>query len=202
MDTLRLACATDARAIADIYAPSVVDSPISFELVAPTEGEMAQRIADFGSYAPWLVLERAGEICGFAYASRHQERPAYQWSVNASVYVHPKWCREGVGRRLYESLFALLDLQGFVAVHAGITLPNPASVGLHEAMGFRPVGVYSKVGYKAGAWHDVGWWQLRLRELPDHVAPSPPRTMTELQSDAAWDVALRDGFVHRSGNSK
>jgi phosphinothricin acetyltransferase len=153
----------DAAAIAAIYAPSVVESAISFEVAAPTASEMAERVASVLGYAPWLVCEVEGEVSGYAYASRHRERAAYQWCLDAAVYVSAAHQRAGIGRALYTTLFALAKLQGYYAVHAGVTLPNPASVGLHEALGFQRVGVYPKVGYKQGAWRDVGWWQLELR---------------------------------------
>ena len=170
---IRLAtAASDAGAAAAIYAPYVTGAVISFEAVPPSAEEMASRIASTLSYAPYLVYEKDGEVLGFAYAARHRERAAYRWSVDVSVYVHERTHRQGVGRALYTSLFALLRLQGFYAAHAGITLPNPRSVGLHEAVGFVPVGVYRSVGFKRGGWHDVGWWELTLQ--PHASAPGEP----------------------------
>ena len=116
---------------------------------------------------PYLVAaprEDLSRILGFAYAAQFRDRPAYQWSCEVTAYVRSGRRRGGVGRALYTSLFALLRLQGYVRAYAGITLPNPASVGLHEALGFAPVGVYGACGYKCGAWHDVGFWQIVLRE--------------------------------------
>lgn len=172
MRQIRLAEARDGAALAAIYAPSVADSPASFELVPPDAAEMARRVSASLPFAPWLVLEEGAELLGYAYASRHREREAYQWSVDVAVYVRADQHRRGVGRALYTVLFDLLRDQRFHAAHAGITLPNPGSVGLHEALGFRPVGIYPKVGYKDGAWRDVGWWQLEL--LPRRDAPPPP----------------------------
>ena len=195
MSTIRLARSEDAAAIGAIYAPFVTDTSTSFELTAPTVGEVASRVESTLSYAPWLVWEEDGDVLGFAYASKHRERAAYRWSVDVSVYVHGKARRRGLGRALYTSLFALLRLQGFYAAHAGITLPNPASVGLHESLGFRPVGVYRKVGFKMGAWHDVGWWQLPLRErLDSGPEPAPPRSVAEAQQDPGWAEALAAGL--------
>ena len=99
-------------------------------------------------------------MVGYAYAGRHRSREAYQWSVEVSVYVAENQHRRGVGRALYTSLVECLRLQGFFHAYAGITLPNPASVGLHESLGFQPVGVYKDVGYKLGQWHTVGWLEL------------------------------------------
>ena len=188
---IRLAGPGDAAAVAAIYAPYVTGASTSFEYVPPDAAEIASRIASTSSYTPYLVLESDGEVLGFAYASKHRERAAYQWSVDVSVYVHDRAHRRGVGRALYESLFALLRLQGFYSAHAGITLPNPASVGLHEALGFRPVGVYRSVGFKHGAWHDVGWWQLPLRERTG--TPDPPRPLAEAQRDPGWAASLAAG---------
>ncbi len=188
MDIVRLAHAGDAAAFAAIYAPSVTDAATSFELTVPSASEMAERIAKLSPYAPWLVLVRDGEIAGFAYASRHRERAAYQWSVDTSVYVRADQRRTGVGHTLYRVLLDLLRVQGFYAAHAGITLPNPSSVALHERMGFARIGVEPSVGYKLGAWHDVAWWQLALR--PRTGAPSAPLTVQEAQTWRRWTEAL------------
>jgi len=99
-------------------------------------------------------------------------RLAYRWSADVSVYLAESAHRRGIGRALYEKLFGLLEQQGFRTLCAGISLPNDASVGLHEALGFVPVGIYHNVGFKHGAWHDVGWWQREL--LPPSVPPPEP----------------------------
>jgi phosphinothricin acetyltransferase len=170
--SIRLANERDAEQVAAIYAPNVTDTIISFESEPPSTDETSRRIEGTLERYPWLVCERRGRVLGYAYAGAHRSRAAYRWSVDVSAYVHGEARRVGVGRALYASLFAALDLQGFYNAYAGIALPNSASVGLHEAMGFRPVGVYQGVGYKMGAWHDVGWWHLPLRErVPD---PNPP----------------------------
>jgi glutamate/tyrosine decarboxylase-like PLP-dependent enzyme/L-amino acid N-acyltransferase YncA len=186
--TIRLATPADAAAIASIYGPAVRDTPISFEVEPPDAEAMATRIASTLEVAPWLVCEEAGEVLGYAYGCRHRDREAYRWCADVSVYVREGLQRSGVGRALYGALLPLLALQGFRAAHAGITLPNPASVGLHEAVGFRLVGVYPKVGWKLGAWHDVGWWQL---ELGDRTAPPETlRTLAEVRGDPRWAAAL------------
>jgi phosphinothricin acetyltransferase len=187
--TLRLARAADAAALAAIYRPRVEGSAISFELVAPDAAEMARRVAATLPVLPWLVCAGADDqAVGYAYAARHRDRAAYQWSVDVSVYVRDDRRRIGVGRALYGRLFEILRLQGFRAAHAGITLPNPGSVGLHEALGFRPIGVYRAVGYKFGAWHDVGWWQLDLR--PPAPDPPPPRPLADVLADPGAKAAL------------
>jgi phosphinothricin acetyltransferase len=151
-------------------------SATSFEEAAPNEAEMADRIARTLSTHPWLVAEGNGELLGYAYACRHRERPAYRWSTDVSVYVDERQWRRGVGRRLYEVLFEHLRRQGFRTACAGITLPNAASVALHERLGFVPIGVYRQIGWKADAWRDVGWWQLDLigEETEPPAGPLPP----------------------------
>jgi L-amino acid N-acyltransferase YncA len=163
----------DAAACAAIYAPYVEDSVISFETQAPSAPEMAERIEAIGATHPWLVAERNGGVAGYAYASPHHARAAYRWAADVTVYVDAAHQRSGVGRALYEALFELLRAQRFWIACAGITLPNDPSVGLHEALGFVPVGVYRNIGWKDGSWHDVGWWQLDLGDLPQAPPPEP-----------------------------
>jgi phosphinothricin acetyltransferase len=172
----------DASACAAIYAPYVSDSAVSFEEKAPTAGEMARRIGQISATHPWLVVEHDGKVAGFAYASPHRERAAYRWAADVAVYVHSAHHRSGLGRQLYEALLDLLRRQRLHIACAGIALPNAASVGLHEALGFEPVGVYRNIGFKAGAWRDVGWWQLQLNR-PDGT-PSEPLSTQDAQDRA------------------
>ncbi|MBV9788020.1 MAG: N-acetyltransferase [Chloroflexi bacterium] len=188
--TIREATPDDAAQIQAIYAPIVSTTTISFELEPPSIDEIRRRILHTSPKLPWLVCERDG-ILGYAYASQHRSRAAYQWSVDVSVYVHEQARRMHIGRALYTALFKILALQGFFNAYAGIALPNPASVGIHESLGFVPVGVYRGVGYKLGAWHDVGWWQLSLQPRTDD--PAPPRTLDAIRGSAAWDEALSAG---------
>jgi phosphinothricin acetyltransferase len=187
---IRFATTADGEAVAAIYRPFVEGTAVSFELEPPGAAEMGRRIEATLPALPWLVLDRDG-VQAYAYASRHRDRAAYRWSVDSSVYVASGRRRKGVGRALYTALFALLRAQGFRAVHGGVTLPNPGSVGLHEAMGFRPVGVYGAVGHKLGGWHDVGWWQLSLR-APE-PSPAEPRPLADLRDSAAVRDALLAG---------
>jgi phosphinothricin acetyltransferase len=165
--------ARDAAACAEIYAPFVTGSAVSFEEEAPSAEQLAARIATYSERYPWLVADHAGAVAGFAYAGAHRARAAYRWAVEVTVYVHPEHRRQGVGRRLYETLLPLLTRQGLTLAIAGITLPNPASVALHEAVGFEPVGVYRRVGFKAGTWRDVGWWQRPLADPGPGTPPDP-----------------------------
>jgi phosphinothricin acetyltransferase len=180
----------DAQAVAGIYAPFVSDSATSFEAVAPDAAEIRKRIAERTPRYPWLVFEAGGNVLGFAYASQHRSRHAYQWSTDVSVYIDESARNQRVGRALYTALFELLRRQGYFNAYAGITLPNPGSVRLHESMGFSMVGVYSRVGFKFGRWHDVVWLQLRLSEKPEPAAePSSPE---KLLNDPAVLAFLTD----------
>jgi phosphinothricin acetyltransferase len=172
----------DGAACAEIYAPHVDGSVTSFEQTAPSAAEMAARIERTAATHPWLVAESGGEVVGYAYACRHRERHAYRWAVDVSVYVAAGQRGRGVGRRLYEALFERLRAQRFQVACAGITLPNEASVALHERLGLEAVGVSRRIGWKQGAWRDVGWWQLELlpagedrpaEPLPPSLAPPP-----------------------------
>jgi phosphinothricin acetyltransferase len=171
--TVRTAAISDAEAVAAIYAPYVLETAISFEEAAPSDAEMARRIADTLPTHPFLVFEEDGRVLGFAHASPHNARAAYRWSANVTVYAAVGAHRRGVGRALYSSLLATLRRQGFHALFAGIALPNEKSVGLHEAMGFVHLGAYREVGFKFGRWHDVGYWRLGLSDGPPATEPTP-----------------------------
>jgi len=168
---LRLADPADGERLAAIYAPAVTERATSSELTPPDAAEMARRVAALGARTPWLVAEEGGLVVGYAYASPHRDRPAYQWSVEVSAYVDSGVHRAGQGRALYSALFRILAAQGFVNAYAGITLPNPASVGFHQAMGFEEIGVYRGVGYKFGRWHDVVWMHRPLAPRLADVKP-------------------------------
>jgi phosphinothricin acetyltransferase len=175
MITIRFATPENDRQILDIYSPIVLDTPISFEYEVPSVQEMRGRIEKTLVHFPWLVCDFDGVAAGYAYAGQHRVRAAYQWSADVSVYVHSDYRRHGIGRALYTALFELLVLQGYYNTYAGITLPNPASVGLHESVGFKPLGVYHAVGYKHGQWYDVGWWERPLQ--PRTLEPKAPRSI-------------------------
>jgi len=159
----------DANACASIYAPYVTDTVISFEYEPPSEREMAERMR--AAYV-WLVADDGQRPVGYAYGSRHQQRAAYRWSADVAIYIDRDYHRAGVGRALYAQLFERLRDVGLWTLCAGVTQPNAASDGLHRAMGFTEVGVYRRIGFKAGAWQDVRWWQLDLR--PGESDPPAP----------------------------
>ena len=160
---VRLATEDDAEGMLAIYAPVVRETAISFELEPPSVEEFRGRIRATLSGHPWLVCEIDGVIAGYAYASEYKSRAAYRWSVETTVYVSAHFRRRGVGRAVYSALLERLRALGFYNALAAIALPNDASVGLHESLGFKHLGTMRNVGFKLGGWHDVGWWQLELR---------------------------------------
>jgi L-amino acid N-acyltransferase YncA len=188
---IRVATTDDAPGILAIYAPYCLSSHVSFEIEAPSEEQITQRITHVTNQFPWLVGEIDGEVAGYVYASSHRERAAYRWAVDVAVYVGDAHLRRGLGRALYTSLFAMLREQGYFQAYAGIALPNAGSVGLHEALGFRPVAVFPKVGYKLGRWRDVGWWQLQLQ--PEIENPPDPRPFNAIRDSQSVTAVLAEG---------
>lgn len=164
--TVRAAGDADAGALLAIYTPFVEHTTVSFETVAPTREEFAARIRKCTAQWAWLVAECGGAIAGYASASAHRERAAYRWSVETSAYVDPRFRRRGIATTLYRELFARVTDLGYCNAFAGVALPNDASLALHRGLGFEPIGVFRRVGYKFGAWRDVAWFQRRLREEP------------------------------------
>ena len=172
----------DAGEVAALYAPYVTDSFVSFENQPPDEAEMRLRIESGGELYPWLTArDEAGALLGFASASAFRARHAYRFTVETSVYLAPEAQGQGLGRRLYEGLLPLLERQGFTQAIAAISLPNPASIALHERAGFAPAGVYRDVGFKLGGWRSVGLWQRPLAPLTP--SPREPRPYREVWSD-------------------
>jgi phosphinothricin acetyltransferase len=170
--TIRDATVRDAEACAAIYAPYVTGTTISFETVPPTVAELARRIETAQRTHAWLVSEEDGQVLGYAYGGPFKARAAYRWSCEVSVYVAAGRHRSGAGRALYEALFDRLAARGYRTVVAGMTLPNDASEGLHKAMGFEPVGVYRRIGWKDGGWYDVAWAQRAIGD--DTEPPTEP----------------------------
>ena len=170
---IRDAGPADAARCAEIYAPYVLGTTVSFETEPPSVEEMAGRIFAAQARHAWLVLEDGGTVTGYAYGGPFMARAAYAWSTAVSVYVDEARWRSGAGRALYGELFERLAGRGLRMALAGITLPNAASVGLHRALGFEPVGTYRRVGWKQGAWRDVLWLQRPLAE--DDGPPEPLR---------------------------
>ncbi len=153
-----------------IYAPFILSTPVTFELKIPSVEAFASRIGEISAKYPWLVAEKDGVILGYAYGSPHRSRAAYQWSVEVSAYLAPEARRQGVGTALYDRLFAELRELGYVNAYSGVVIPNEASTAFHQALGFTLVGIYHRIGYKLGRWHDTAWYELRLSE----PAGTPP----------------------------
>lgn len=176
---IRLAAAGDAAALAAIYAPYVSDTTVSFETEPPDAAEMAARIEAGGDLYPWFVAcGEADEPLGYASAGAFRTRRAYRFTVETSVYLARGAEGRGLGRRLYETLLATLEAQGFAQAIGAISLPNPASVALHEKLGFVETGIYRDVGFKLGLWVSVGLWQKPLAALAEQ--PAEPRPYADV----------------------
>jgi L-amino acid N-acyltransferase YncA len=186
---LRLALPADAAQIAAIYGPFCLETAVSFETAAPNEGQMRERISSLTQRYPWLVaVSELGDVLGYAYAGKHRERAAYRWSIDFTAYLAPEAKRRGIGTALYHALLKICQSSGYYRAFAGITLPNEASVRLHEKIGFRAIGVYRRVGFKLGRWHDVGWWSLDLR--PEEDEPTEPRSIAEIVASGELEEIL------------
>ena len=178
MIEVRIAKVSDAQAILDIYTPYIHYTAYTFETEMPSVAQFQKRIETNLLKFPWIVCKVNDLIAGYAYASTHREREAYQWSCESSVYVHELFKGKGIGRILYQILFDLLMIQGLRNVYAGITLPNEVSVRIHEKCGFEQFAVYNNVGYKLNSWHKVGWWRLHLNDYD--LNPAPPIMFSNL----------------------
>ena len=185
---IRLIKEADVVAVRDIYSHYVEHTIISFEYETPGLEEYTQRVNTNTEKYPWLVCLYDNKVIGFTYGSTHRYRTAYQWSPESTIYLHPDFHTKGVGKILYETLFALLRLQGYYNVFAGVALPNEKSVGFHKAMGFEDIGIFSKVGYKNGNWHDTYWFQLHLNE--HHIDPPTPKNLEETKNLEAFQSVL------------
>ncbi|MBN1785381.1 MAG: N-acetyltransferase [Candidatus Methanofastidiosa archaeon] len=189
---IRLAVREDAPGALAIYRPFVEGTAVTFETETPGIEAFGDRIEGVNAEAPWLVCTKGRDVAGYAYAGRHRVREAYRCSRELSVYVDAEHRNRGIASGLYTSLIRLLYLQGYCNALAGITLPNISSVKFHESMGFKYVGTYHKVGFKLGQYHDVGWWELFLRQ-PGHV-PSEPMGTRELVDSREGLNALQSGM--------
>jgi L-amino acid N-acyltransferase YncA len=188
---IRFAEPHDASGVLAIYGPFCESSTASFEITAPTTEQMAERIALVSRQYPWLVCDVDGRVAGYVYACRHRERAAYCWAVEVTAYMAADYRRCGLGRALYTSLVSILRQQGYFKAFAGITLPNEASIRLHEAMGFEPIGAYRGVGYKLGQWLDVGWWKKSLQA--ERIDPALPQPIGAVRESEAVVAALAEG---------
>jgi L-amino acid N-acyltransferase YncA len=185
---IRLAEEKDGAAMRAIYAYYVEHTHVSFEYTAPDDGEFLSRIQATVAEFPWLVCLHGGQVIGFAYAHKHRVRDAYQWSPESTIYLASGFHTKGIGRVLYETLFAILRVQGYHHVFAGVALPNEKSVAIHQRLGFEQIGVFRKVGYKNGKWYDTQWFQLHLQPQAD--VPVTPRKLPLMQHAAEFTTIL------------
>ena len=188
---IRLATEADAGQMLAIYGPVVRDTVISFEEEPPSLDEFRGRIRTVLERMPWLVSEIGSQLAGYAYATPFRTRPGYRWTTEWTVYVHPAHHRRGVGRALYTALLACLRAQGYSTAVAVIALPNPASVALHESLGFRRTGTLERIGFKHGRWIDDGVWQLDIQ--PSLDSPAEPVPLGDFLDTPQWREALESG---------
>ena len=177
--TIRFVSSADAQQILNIYEPFVLNTATSFETNVPPLSEFQERIKSYSSLAPWLVAELDGQIVGYAYATAHRSRGAYQWSQETTVYIHPDFRKRGIAQTLYEQLLSALKSQGFCKALAIITLPNEPSVNFHQKLGFKHIGEMKNIGFKFDRWHTTSWWDLDLQQL-GHV-PSAIKPMESIK---------------------
>lgn len=185
---IRLATEDDSEALLNIYGDYIKNTSITFETEVPLPEVFRNRIAEVLEMFPWLVCEINGQVVGYAYASKHRVRAAYQWSVDVSVYIHPDFHGKHIATALYTALFQLLKLQGFYSVYAGVCLKNIKSTMFHQSFGFQPIGIYHNVGYKLGEWHDVQWNELSLMDY--NKPPMKPKTIFEIQTSKEFQEVM------------
>lgn len=185
---IRMATEFDSASILEIYAPFISDSIITFEGKLPTDAEFRKRITDVIKKYPWLVYEVNGKIIGYAYASQYNNRCAYDWSVDYSIYINPDFHRKGIATALYNTLTQLLKLQGYYNAYVGIALPNTKSESFHQAFGFKPIGVYHNVGYKLNGWHDVMGLEYTIVE--HSMRPLKPKMINEIKDSIEFNKII------------
>ncbi|GHE62922.1 GNAT family N-acetyltransferase [Roseivirga thermotolerans] len=178
--SIRIVKLSDAAPMLSIYSPIVQETATSFELTPPPLEEFEQRILTYGTKAPWLVAEENGVVTGYAYATDHRSRKAYQWNQEVTVYVHPNHRNKGIARKLYLQLLHMLQAMNYCKAIAVITVPNQASIGFHQALGFRHIGEMKNVGYKLGRWHTTSWWDLDLHQ--SDASPQPLKSLQDILS--------------------
>jgi L-amino acid N-acyltransferase YncA len=160
---IRQATEADTPALAAIYNHYIAHTIVTFEETPVAAGEMARRLADVQAGAfPWLVALDGPRLLGYAYATPWRPRSAYRFSAEVTVYLESGATGRGVGSALYGALFPMLEARGIHVVMGGISLPNDASVALHEKFGMRKVAHFAEVGFKFNHWVDVGYWQRTL----------------------------------------
>ncbi|MEM1134520.1 MAG: N-acetyltransferase family protein [Bacteroidota bacterium] len=180
--SIRLASEEDITGILEIYNPIVVSTPISFEYEVPSDKTLKERFFKKYKHYPFIVGLQDNRLTGYAYASPHRERTAYQWAVETSIYVHPKYKNKGFATCLYTSLLKILKVLGYFNAYAGIVTPNKASEAFHQSMGFKHIGTYSGIGFKLDKWHNVNWWEYEIqRKITNPDTPKSIVTFSDIQ---------------------
>jgi phosphinothricin acetyltransferase len=179
---IRLITPNQAQAALDIYAYYVNNTSITFETVVPSLEQFSKRIEDVTKNYPWLVCMQDGKMVAYAFAKMHRPTGAYLWSPEVTIYVANDFQGKGIGRKLYEALFAVLKLQGFYTVFAGVVMPNLKSIGLHQALGFEEIGLFKNIGFKLGSWHSAQWFQKSLGQT--ELIPKQPKSILEISGSA------------------
>lgn len=178
---IRMATLEDCERILEIYAPYVLETTVSFETQVPSVEEFRDRMKGIQEQYPWLVCEVDGKIAGYAYASKHAQRAAYQWSVDVSIYLDESYHRMHIATELYQAVIDIVRKQGYYTAYALISVPNERSDAFHEKFGFQHVGTLHKAGYKHGEWHDLKYFEYELADYPD--TPIPPVSIQDMQID-------------------
>lgn len=201
MISLRVARKEDAEGILAIYSPFVKNTTVSFEYEVSDVSNYATKIEELLINFPWLIAEADGVIVGYAYASKHRDRPGYAWSAESSIYVHDDFMRKGIATVLYNALFEILAAQNFINLYAGIAQPNEGSTMFHVKMGFTPVGVYKKVGYKNGNWVDVVWLHRTLLKHPAEPKAIIAFSSPAIQSNTQEILLAATNLLNQKGQS-
>ena len=187
---IRLVKEADYAGMLEVYKPNVLNTAITFEYEVPSIEEYAKRINNIVTHYPCLVCEQNGVIAGFAYAGLFRVKDAYQWSTESTIYVSENFQKKGIARALYDALLSVLELQGFVNVYGAVTIPNPASERLHSSVGFAEIGLFEKIGFKHGKWHDLKWYEMYLVEHPKN--PVPPVSINYIKETVGFlDILTR-----------
>ncbi len=181
MQKFRFATEADAEALVAIYAPYVLETTVTFEYTVPTVEEFAARIRTFQEHYPYIVCEEDGELIGYAYAHRYNERAAYTWDAEVSVYVDKNKRYGGVGSKLYDKVIRMLGLQKVRNVYSSITGENDISVSMHQKAGFSYIATFPKTGYKFDRWLDLIWMGICLA-IPEEP-PEPFKSIHEVNSE-------------------
>lgn len=180
---------SDSVQVLEIYRPYIENTNITFEYTVPELSDWQKRIIDYKNQFPWLIAESNGEILGYAYAAKHRDRIAYSWCCESSVYLSDNAQGKGLAKILYQKLFEILKLQGYINVYAILTSPNPKSEKFHESFGFNDVGRFYKAGFKFDEWHNTRWMQLHLNE--HKIPPGEIIPFSEIEQSDEVQMILR-----------